>query len=71
MSNWARVREFGTRFEAEMARERLESAGIPSTIKAHEAGLFGAGFQGVIPSGVELLVPEAALSAAQQILSDE
>ena len=43
MSDWVKAQEFATRFDAEFARARLESADIPSTIMAHEAGLFGAG----------------------------
>ena len=70
MPEWVKAREFSSRFEAEMARARLESAEIPTTIKTHEAGLFGAGFQGVIPSGVELHVPRERLSEVQTILED-
>lgn len=70
MPDWAKAQEFATRFEAEMARARLESADIPTTIKAHEAGLFGPGFQGIVPSGVELHVPTDRLSEAQTLLAD-
>ena len=70
MSEWIKAREFATRFEAEVARARLESADIPTTIKAHESGIFGAGFQGVVPSGVELHVPRDHLSDVQAILDD-
>jgi hypothetical protein len=70
MSDWVKAREFSSRFEAEMARARLESADIPTTIKAHEAGIFGAGFQGAVPSGVELHVPSDRLSEVQTILDD-
>ena len=70
MSQWIKAREFSTQFEAEMARARLESADIPSTIKSHESGFFGAGFQGVVPSGVELHVPRERLSEVHEILDD-
>lgn len=71
MSHWMKAREFATRFEAEMARARLESADIPSTIKTHEAGFFGPGFQGVVPSGVELHVPNDRLAAAEALLATD
>ena len=70
MSDWVKAREYATRFEAEVARARLESADIPTTIKAHESGIFGAGFQGVVPSGVELHVPDGRLIDALAILDD-
>jgi hypothetical protein len=71
MSDWVKAKEYSTRFEAEMGRARLESAHIPTTIKAHEAGLFGAGFQGAIPSGVELHVPRGRLNDARDLLETE
>lgn len=71
MSDWVKAREFATRFEAELARARLESANIPTTIKAHEGGIFGPGFQGVVPSGVELYVPSDRLSEVQTLLNND
>jgi hypothetical protein len=71
MSQWVKAREFATRFEAEMARARLETAGIPTTIKSHEGGMFGAGFQGVVPSGVELHVPRHRLVDVQALLDSD
>jgi hypothetical protein len=68
MSDWVKAREFATRFEAEVARAWLESAAIPTMIKAHEAGLFGAGFQGPVTSGVELHVPTGRLADVDSIL---
>jgi hypothetical protein len=69
MSHWVKARTFATRFEAEMARARLESAEIPATIHSHAgSGVFGAGFQGMIPGGVELWVPLDRLSDASEVL---
>ena len=68
MNDWIKAQEFGTRHEAEMARARLESALIPSAIKADEGGNFGPGFQGAVPGGVELFVPRELLSAAKDII---
>lgn len=70
MEDWIRVREVGSRFEADMARARLEAADIPSVIMGHEAGIFGAGFQGMIPSGVEIRVPRELVAAAEDVLRD-
>ena len=71
MSTWIKAREFATRFEAELARARVESADIPVTIKSHEGGLFGPGFQGMVPSGVELHVPSDRLDEVQALLDSD
>lgn len=71
MSEWVTVREFATRLEAEVARARLESADIPVTITAHEAGAFGPGFQGMVPSGVELRVPRERVAAARVLVAED
>ena len=71
MSDWVKVREFPTRFEAEMALARLQSANIPAIMRSHEGGFFGPGFQGVVPSGVDLHVPRQRFSDAQALLSTE
>ena len=68
MSEWKKVGEFSTRFEAEIARTRLESADIPAAIKSHEGGMFGAGYQGAVPSGVEVHVPSDRIDDARGIL---
>ena len=52
-----------------MALARLESAEIPATIHSHAgSGVFGAGFQGMIPGGVEVRVPLDLLTAAADVL---
>lgn len=71
MANWVKAREFATRFEAEIARARLESVELPATIRSHEAGIFGAGFQGTVPTGVELHVPSDRLADAQALLDSD
>lgn len=68
MADWIKVREFSTRFEAEIARTRLESADVPAAIVSHEGGFFGAGFQGTVPTGVELRVPSERIAEAEAVL---
>ena len=70
MADWTKLTEFATRFEAELALARLEGLEIPAIIRSHEGGLFGPGFQGMIPSGVELHVPTRHLAAAREELAD-
>lgn len=71
MTQWVKAREYASRFEAEVARARLESARIPASIQSHEGGIFGAGFQGPVTSGVELRVPRERLGDAMQLLDKE
>lgn len=72
MPDWVKAREYATRFEAELAHARLESADIPSTIQAHGAsGIFGPGYQGMVPGGVTLLVPADRLREVTEILNDD
>jgi hypothetical protein len=71
MSDWTKVREFSTRFEAEVARTRLESADIPAAIFSHEGGMFGPGFQGPVPTGVELRVPTDRIAEAEAALESD
>jgi hypothetical protein len=44
---------------------------VPVTIKSHEAGVFGPGFQGAVPTGVELHVPADRLADARALLDSD
>lgn len=69
MSDFVTVGVYSTRFEAELAQARLESADMPSLIQSHAAaGVFGPGFQGAVPGGFTLLVPREHLAEAEEIL---
>ena len=68
MSDWMKAQEFATRMEAEVALARLQSSQIPAMMKSHEGGFFGPGFQGTVPSGVDVFVPRQQLSEAKRIL---
>ena len=67
-STWVVVESYNGLIEAELAAGRLTSAGIPSRVDAGgNSGLFGPGHQMPL-AGVDLLVPAAALHAAQDAL---
>lgn len=70
MSDWARIREYGARFEADIHASMLESAGIPVLVKGSETGIFGPGFAGATALGVELLVPADLLEEAREVIAD-
>lgn len=64
-----RARVFSSRMEAEIARSLLDAYGIPSFVRADDAGgMRPAPFQ--FAFGVELIVREQDFIAAQQLLKD-
>ncbi len=65
---WELLATFATGFEADLARATLEAEGIPVMAKGSQVGLFGAGFQGTLGSGVDLLVPSPELVRARELL---
>lgn len=65
---WELLATFATGFEADLARAMLETEGILVMAKGSQVGLFGAGFQGTVGSGVELLVPSPELERARELL---
>ncbi len=67
-TQWVQLASFGTGLEAEMARQKLEAAGIPALIKSDVSGIFGAAFQGVVPSGVTVSVPDPELTRAKEVI---
>jgi hypothetical protein len=67
---WALLHECATVFEAEILRSLLEAAEIPVLVQGQQPGIFGAGFQGSIVGGVQILVPSTALDEAREIVND-
>lgn len=65
---WASLATFASGFEADQARAVLEAADILVMVKGPQVGLFGAGFQGAMGAGVELLVPAPELARALTLL---
>ena len=59
---------FTTGLEADMARNSLESAGIPVFTKGEQPGIFGGGYGGNISGGITLHVPSPEVDRAQEIL---
>lgn len=70
-TSWARLMEFSTGFEADVARATLADAEIPVLLQGQQPGIFGAGFQGVQPGGITLFVPQTALDRARIVLGLE
>ena len=72
MSQWAMIANYASALEAEIAAEQLRSAGLPAQVRGNDfVGVFGPGFQGRTPRGVDLLVPDSAIARARDILGIE
>ncbi len=68
-AHWARATTCRSILEAELSVQSLEAAGIPARFRAHDAvGVFGPGFQGTVPRGVDLLVPSPLVQEAREVL---
>lgn len=70
-TRWTKLVNCGSGFEADLLAARLRSAGLRAQVRGNDiVGIFGPGFQGATPRGVDVLVPESELEAAQEILAE-
>lgn len=67
-AQWVTLTTVGSTLEADLARQTLDAEGIPALVRGDHVGIFGAGFQGPIGSGIELLVPSPELDRARVLL---
>ncbi|HEU4630102.1 MAG TPA: DUF2007 domain-containing protein [Gemmatimonadaceae bacterium] len=65
---WVPFRTVGTVLEAELVRQSLEAGDIPVLVRGNHSGIFGGAYQGAVPGGIELLVPESALARARALV---
>lgn len=69
MAKWVKLTNVGSGFDAELLVERLRGAGL----HAHSSGdtsMFGAGYMGPTPRGVDVFVLANELTAAREYLED-
>ena len=66
---WVRLVNFSAAWEAESLVEQLRSAGLHATIVIHDTGIFGPGFGGATPRGVDVMVTSNGVAAARDILA--
>lgn len=65
---WVVLGSFSTTLEAEMVKQTLEADEIPVLIRGSYAGVFGGAYQGPVPGGIELMVPESELERARTLV---
>lgn len=68
MSDFVAFNTYSSTVEAEMHAQILQEAGIPAIVQSPGQGMFGAGFSGNFVHGVTLLVPEADLERASELI---
>lgn len=68
---WTLRIECSTGYEADFTVSQLESVGIPVLRKGPETGIFGPGFAGASPLGIQLHVPASKLEMARDVISSE
>lgn len=66
---WVLLHTCANGFEAEMLTQQLEAEEIPVLSQSAKAGIFGAGYQGGVPGGIDLFVPASAVAEAREIIA--
>lgn len=68
-TRWMTAATYASGFDADVAVETLEAAGIPAIARGNDiVGLFGPGFQGTTARGVDVVVPSPFLDEARSLL---
>ena len=68
-SRWAKLATYNTGFEVDLLCIALDAEAIPYLIRGLNRGMYGAGYQGHVVGGVDVLVPEDALNKARSVLA--
>ena len=68
-TRWQTVASYAGGFDADVAVERLEAAGIPAIARGNDVvGIVGPGFQGRTARGVDVVVPSPFADEARSLL---
>lgn len=68
--SWRKLAVFAAAYGAEMARQRLDSEGIPVAVLNDNTGIFGPGFMGASAIGVTVLVASDRYDEARDLVED-
>jgi hypothetical protein len=66
-SRWAKLATYNTGFEVDLLCIALDMEAIPYLIRGLNRGMDGAGYQGPVVGGIDVLVPEDALEEARSL----
>lgn len=67
--DWTTLAIYPTGLEADLASATLTAAGIPHQLVGERDGLFGATFQGSVPGGLAIVVPETEVVRARELVT--
>lgn len=68
-ARWAKLTTCNTGFEVDLLCVALGAEAIPYLVRGMNRGMDGAGYQGLVPGGLDVLVPEDAIKAARSVLA--
>ena len=68
-SGWAKLATYNTGFEVDLLCVALDAEAIPYLVRGLNRGIDGAGYQGLVAGGIDVLVPEDALEDARSVLA--
>jgi hypothetical protein len=66
---WAKLATYNTGFAVDLLCVALDAKAIPYLVKGIHRGAEGAGYQGLVAGGIDVLVPEDALEEARLVLA--
>lgn len=69
--SWELLAEYSAGYEADLAVSLLEGAEIPVLRKGPETGIFGPGFAGSSPLGIQIHVPASKIEEAREVISSD
>jgi hypothetical protein len=68
-SRWAKLATYNTGFEVDLLCVALDAEAIPYLVRGLNGGMYGAGYQGLVVGGIDVLVPDVALTQARSVLA--
>jgi Putative prokaryotic signal transducing protein len=67
---WIHLASYNTGFEVDLLSVALDGGSIPYLVRGNNSGMDGAGYQGCVVGGIEVLVREDELTKARSVLAD-
>lgn len=66
---WTKLVTYNSAFEVDLLCVSLDAQSIPHLVRGMNRGGEGPGYQGVVAGGLDVLVPEDALTRARSVLA--
>ena len=69
--SWVLLRDYGSAMEANLDLASLEMESVPTLVRGLEPGIWGPGFTGGLPRGVQVYVPASLIETARDVIGDD